>query len=66
MKNKTIWSYLFLNKKETILAPIFKMLEAAFELTIPLIVADIIDKGISGKNTSYIILRGILMILLEL
>lgn len=63
MKNKTIWSYLFLNKKETILAPIFKMLEAAFELTIPLIVADIIDKGISGKNTSYIILRGILMIL---
>lgn len=61
MKKKNIWSYLFMNKKETILAPVFKMLEATFELIIPLIVADIIDKGIAGGDTSYIVLRGLLM-----
>ncbi len=59
---KNIWSYLSYNKKETIIAPIFKMLEACFELFIPLLVADIIDIGIAGGDTSYIVHRGILMI----
>ena len=46
MKSKTItiWHYLGRNKKETILAPLFKMLEACFELFIPLLVADIIAR----------------------
>ena len=59
---KEIWIYLKQNKKETILAPLLKMLEACFELFIPLIVADIIDVGIANGDTGYIIRRGILMI----
>ncbi len=57
-----IWNYLKINKKETILAPLFKMLEACFELFIPLVVADIIDIGIANRDSSYIISRGLLMI----
>lgn len=41
-------------KKETVLAPLFKLLEAAFELFVPLIIARIIDVGIPAENTSYI------------
>ncbi len=61
---REIWYYLKQNKKETILAPIFKMLESLFELFIPVIVADIIDTGISRGDVSYIIHRVILMIIL--
>ena len=35
-------------RKECILAPLFKMLEAFFELMVPLVVADIIDNGIKA------------------
>ena len=48
---KYIRSYL----KETILAPLFKMLEAALELIIPLIVSIIIDEGIPRGDTGFII-----------
>ena len=41
-------------RKECILAPLFKMLEAFFELFIPIVVADIIDNGIKTGNKSYI------------
>ncbi len=51
-------------KVETILAPLFKMLEAAFDLTVPLIVASIIDNGIAAKDTPYIIARFLLLILM--
>ncbi len=51
-------------RKEAILAPLLKMLEASFELIIPLIVADMIDRGISGADTHRILLSGGLMILL--
>ncbi|MCH5253858.1 MAG: ABC transporter ATP-binding protein [Lachnospiraceae bacterium] len=37
-------------KKETVLAPLFKMLEAGFELFVPLVIAVIIDQGIGGSN----------------
>ena len=37
-------------KKESVLAPLFKMLEAFFELFVPLVVASIIDDGIVLKN----------------
>jgi ATP-binding cassette subfamily B multidrug efflux pump len=60
---KAIWLYLKQNKKETILAPLLKMLEACFELFIPILVADIIDVGIANNDTGYIIRRGIIMIL---
>lgn len=52
---KTVLRYLRDYKKESILAPLFKMLEASFELLVPLVVAAIIDTGISGKDTGYIL-----------
>ena len=42
-------------KKECIMGPLFKLLEASFELIIPLVVASIINKGIGGNNTGYIV-----------
>ena len=51
-------------KKESVIAPLFKMLEAIFELIVPLVVAQIIDVGISSGDTSYIFTRcGILFLL---
>ena len=44
--------YLNHYKKETVLAPLFKMLEAGFELFVPLVMAAIIDRGIGGSLTS--------------
>ena len=40
-------------KKESILGPLFKLLEASFELLVPLVVAAIIDKGIGGSDRGY-------------
>ncbi len=51
-------------KKETILAPLFKMLEAAFELLVPLVVASIIDEGIANGHRGYIIRMCLLMVAL--
>ena len=42
-------------KKECVLGPLFKLLEASFELIVPLIIAAIIDTGIPQQNTPYII-----------
>lgn len=47
-----------------ILGPIFKLMEALFELIIPLVVAKIIDVGIAGGDTAYIVKMGGLMLLL--
>ena len=52
---KKLLVYLKDYKKETILAPLFKMLEALLELFVPLVVAAIIDTGIAGGDSSYII-----------
>jgi ATP-binding cassette subfamily B multidrug efflux pump len=51
-------------EKETILAPLFKMLEAFFDLLVPLVVADIIDVGIAGTNRNYIVSRVLILVLL--
>lgn len=51
-------------KKECVLAPLFKMLEASFELFVPLVVASIIDRGIGGQNRGYIYRMGLLMVML--
>ena len=40
-------------KKESILGPLFKLLEASFELLVPLVVAAVIDKGIGGADRGY-------------
>ena len=50
--------------KETILAPLFKMLEAAFELIVPLGVANIVDIGIQNQDIPYIWNQCVIMVLL--
>lgn len=51
-------------KKESILAPLFKMLEALFDLFVPIVVADIINVGIGNQDNRYILQRcGILVLL---
>ena len=53
-KVKKIFIYLKDYKKETVLAPLFKLLEAFFELLVPLVVANIIDVGIPRGDMGYI------------
>lgn len=60
---KQLFKYLKSYKKETILAPLFKLLEALLELFIPIIIKYIIDKGIGNNDISYIIKMVALMIL---
>jgi len=52
--------------KEVILAPLFKMLEAVFELFVPLIMQRIIDIGIPDRNTAYILKMCLVLIALAL
>lgn len=52
---KTLLAYLKEYKKESILAPLFKMLEASFELFVPLVMAAIIDVGIANQDKPYIV-----------
>jgi len=61
---KLIIKYIGDYKKESILAPAFKMLEALFELFVPLVIARMIDKGIEYKDTKQIIICGLLLLLL--
>ena len=49
-------------RKEAILAPLFKMLEAGFELLTPLVVASIIDVGIAAKDRDYVIRMCLVMV----
>lgn len=62
--------YLLMNlkkyRKQTILAPLFKMLEAIFDLLVPLVVADIINTGINTGDTGYILRRVGVLVLLAL
>ena len=50
--------------KESILGPLFKLLEALFELFVPLVIAAIIDTGIENSNTGYIIKMCLVLVLL--
>ncbi|MEG2511971.1 MAG: ABC transporter ATP-binding protein [Acetivibrio sp.] len=61
---KKLLRYLKDYKKETILAPLFKMLEASFELLVPLVMAYIIDVGITEKNKEIIVKMGLILVLL--
>ncbi|WP_077534861.1 ABC transporter ATP-binding protein [Massiliimalia massiliensis] len=51
-------------RKESILSPLFKLLEASFELFVPLVMAKIIDVGIPNQDVSYIVKMCLLMVLL--
>lgn len=49
-------------KKESVLAPLFKLLEAAFELLVPLVMARIIDRGIGNGDKHYVTIMCLLMV----
>lgn len=49
-------------RRESVLAPLFKLLEAAFELFVPLVIAQVIDIGIANGDSGYIVRRGVLLI----
>lgn len=61
---KSLLVYLKEYKKETVLAPLFKMLEASFELFVPLVMAAVIDVGIASGDGSYIIRMCLVLIAL--
>lgn len=61
---KKLLVYLKDYKKETVLAPLFKMLEATFELFVPLVMAAIIDVGIARGDRHYIYMRCLLLVAL--
>lgn len=63
---KSLLIYLKDYKRESILAPLFKMLEASFELLVPLVMAAVIDVGIANKNEPYIIKMCLVLIALGL
>lgn len=65
-KMKFAAHYLADYKKESLLAPLFKMLEAIFELLVPLVMARIIDIGIANGDRGYILIHGGLLILLAI
>lgn len=56
--------YLKHYKIQSIFGPLFKLIEACFELAVPLIMADIIDTGIRNEDASYILWRGGILVLL--
>ncbi len=56
---KRLFVYLKDYKKETVLAPLFKLLEAFFELLVPLVMANIIDIGIANQDMPYILKMGL-------
>lgn len=53
-------------KKETVLAPLFKMLEASFELFVPLVMAAMVDIGIKNADIPYIVKMGLVLVALAL
>lgn len=61
---KSLLIYLREYKKESILAPLFKMLEASFELFIPLVMASLIDVGIANGDKKYVIQMCLIMVAL--
>ncbi len=63
---KKLLVYLKDYKKESVLAPLFKMLEASFELIVPLVVTAIIDVGIAHRDSGYILKMCLVMVALGL
>ncbi len=61
---KRLLVYLKDYKKESFFAPLFKMLEAIFELIVPLVVASIIDNGILKNNISYVVICSAILVAL--
>ncbi|MBQ8759065.1 MAG: ABC transporter ATP-binding protein, partial [Clostridia bacterium] len=60
---KRLLKYLSNNKAQSVIAPLFKFIEAIFELLVPLIMADIIDVGVVNGDKKYILMRGGILVL---
>lgn len=63
---KKLLIYLKDYKKESVLGPLFKLLEASFELIVPLVVASMIDVGIAEGNRGYIVRMALVLVALGL
>lgn len=61
---KSLFVYFKKRKTQTLLAPLFKMCEAALELVVPYVVALIVDNGIATGDKNYIITRGVILMAL--
>lgn len=61
---KKLLKYITEYRKECILGPLFKLLEACFDLTVPMVMAWLIDRGISQNNVPYIWKMGGLLLVL--
>ncbi|MBP5734059.1 MAG: ABC transporter ATP-binding protein, partial [Lachnospiraceae bacterium] len=61
---KRLLKYLKSYRKECVIAPLFKLLEAAFELFVPKVMASIIDVGIKNQDGPYVIKMGLVLIAL--
>ncbi len=59
-----LFRYLKNYKKESVIGPLFKLIEACFELAVPLVMADIIDIGIASEDKGYVFRMGGIMVLL--
>lgn len=61
---KRLLKYLKSYKKECVLGPLFKMFEATLELIVPLVIAAIVDKGIGGESTGFVVKASLFLLLL--
>lgn len=61
---KGLWKYLREYKKECILGPFFKLLEACFDLTVPVVTAFMIDEGIAHQDKELVLRYGGILVLL--
>ena len=61
---KKLLVYLKDYKKECVLGPLFKLLEATFELFVPLVIAAIIDTGVGTGDTGYILKMSLVLVIL--
>lgn len=61
---KKLLIYLRKYIKESVLGPLFKLLEASFELIVPIVIADIVDIGIVNGDKSYIVTRAVILVVL--
>ncbi len=59
---KTLLPFLKPYRKECVISPLFKLLEAILELFVPLIMAAIIDNGIQSRDVSYVLRMGLLLV----
>ena len=59
-----LFRYLKNYKKQSIIGPLFKLIEACFELAVPLVMAGMIDVGIKNSDTSYIARTAVILVVL--